>query len=97
MTPPGTGDIIIGDRRKRPPVTKEFWLGVAGALISGLLFWAFTTAAGGGIVTGSRFVTDSVRRDNDKAALESTLNRIDSRVGTIYCASLPKDKQPGCR
>ena len=94
---PGHGELIIGDQRQKSSPSKGFWLGIAGAVLAGILLWLFTTAANGGIVTGSRFVTDSVRRDTDKAALESTLNRIDSRVGAIYCAGLPKDKQPGCR
>lgn len=89
-------DTLAGDRR-RPAPFNRFWLGVIGTVIAGIVLWLFTTAAGGGIVTGGRFVADSVNRDRDKAAIEATLNRIDSRVGSIYCASLPTDKQAGCR
>lgn len=33
----------------------------------------------------------------DNAHRDSLLFRVDARVGAIYCASLPLDKQAGCR
>lgn len=90
---PGQETVIFGDRR----APSKFWLGVLGTVVAGFLLWLLTTAAGGGIVTGGRFVADSVHRDKERDAMTQTLDRIDSRVGAIYCAGLPKDKQAGCR
>lgn len=97
--PPSHEAIIIGDRRaekSRDPHSK-FYAGIAAMVIGGFLLWLLTTAAGGGIVTGGRFVADSTNRDRERDAMNQTLDRIDSRVGAIYCAGLPKDKQAGCR
>lgn len=96
--PPGHETVIIGERREaKAQPQSTFWFGVLGAVVAGFILWLLTTAAGGGVVTGSRFTSDSTRRDREAADVKGTLERIDSRVGAMYCASLPKDKQPGCR
>lgn len=44
-----------------------------------------------------RFILDSARRDNLRASDRMLLERIDSRVGEMYCAKIPIDNRGGCR
>lgn len=52
-------------------------------------------------VDTSRFVSDSARREQrysrDSASTNNLLQRIDSRVGDIYCARIPAEQRAGCR
>lgn len=93
---PGHGEIIIGERRaaNRRRIPDSFWGGLLLALILAFLAWAAKPLVP---VSQARFESDSVSRDRDNARRDATLDRIDARVGAIYCASLPTDKQPGFR
>jgi hypothetical protein len=78
------------DRRKLDPL----WRGLLLAIAIAFLAWAAKPLVP---VTQARFEADSIARDRDNARRDQTLDRIDARVGAIYCASLPADRQAGCR
>lgn len=73
------------------------------------IFWSLCTAVASAVLLGLgqrayadkidvvRFVTDSVHRDAVEDAHMLILRRIDRRDSTMFCSSLPKDKQAGCQ
>lgn len=86
---------------------KNVWTGVAASVIGGIVLWAVTTAAssaGASKLDTSRFVQDSIRRDNEAKAEQTKhdadhaiLQRLDSRVGSMFCGRLPEAQRAGCQ
>jgi hypothetical protein len=87
----------------RPITARSVAFALAIPLAVAFLTWGARTI-GPVVVTNTRYLTDSTRRDTrytrDSLAnvqRDSLLRRVDSRIGAIYCASLPADRQAGCR
>lgn len=78
------------DRRKLDPI----WRGLLLAALLAFLAWAAKPLVP---VSAARFEADSSRRDRQRAADSTVLNRIDSRVGEMYCGGLPENLRSGCR
>lgn len=50
------------------------------------------------VVTEARFVRDSIARDHRDAHRDSVIDRIDLRVGEVYCGlAVPLSNRSGCR
>lgn len=90
MTPERRHADVPFDRRKYDPLLRGLLL----AVVLAFLAWAAKPLIP---VTVVRFEADSISRDKDNARRDSTLNRIDARVGAIYCAQVDERLRAGCR
>lgn len=80
----------------RDTASKSLALTVAAAVLVGLIAWAASLANASKLDT-SRFVADSISRDASAQADHALLQRIDARVGQMYCGRLPADVRGGCQ
>jgi hypothetical protein len=86
---------------------KTLWTSAAVTVATGFFTWLLTTAAstaGASKLDTYRFVSDSIRRDNELRAEQAKHNadhdillRLDSRVGSMFCGRLPVEQRAGCQ